>query len=48
MTEKATHGIDCACKECANVRKMLRDKARSGEIYLSGTDEDKKKIMGAG
>lgn len=46
--KKATHGINCPCKECAKIRKTLRDKARSGEIYLSGLEEDKKKIMGAG
>ena len=39
------HGIDCACKECEAVRKLLKDGANSGKIYLGGLEEDKKKIM---
>ena len=46
--KKATHGIDCACAECEKIRKMLKNKTRSRVIFLSGTEEDKKKIMGAG
>lgn len=39
------HGIDCPCKGCEAVRKLLREGVESGKIYLSGTDEDKRKIM---
>jgi len=40
----ANHGIDCSCLECEKIRIMLREKEKIGEIYLSGTEEDKKKI----
>jgi len=39
-----THGIDCACDECEKIRMLLSSKEKSGEIYLVGTEEDKKKI----
>ena len=38
------HGIDCPCGECKEIRLMLKNKEKSGEIYLSGAEEDKKKI----
>lgn len=39
------HGLDCNCKECESIKKLLRDGVKSGELYLSGLPEDKKKIM---
>ena len=39
------HGIDCNCQECKKIKKMLKEKSDSGEIYLSGTEEDKEKIL---
>jgi hypothetical protein len=39
------HSIDCPCGECKKIRKLLRDKANSGEVYLGGLEEDKRKIM---
>ena len=39
-------GIDCPCPECEKIRIFIRSKEKKGEIYLSGTEEDKKKIRG--
>lgn len=39
------HGIDCDCEECKKIKNLIKDKVQSGEVYLSGTEEDKKKIM---
>ena len=39
------HGIDCSCEECEKIRQLIKDKVLSGEVYLSGTSEDKRKIM---
>ena len=41
---KRVHGINCFCIECQKIRRLLRDKEKSGEIYLSGTESDKRKI----
>ena len=38
------HGIDCPCNECKKVRHFLKKKEKEGTIYLSGLEEDKKKI----
>jgi len=39
------HGIDCNCAECEKIRQLLKGKVLSGEVYLSGLPEDKRKIM---
>lgn len=38
------HGIDCSCLECHTIRVKLRELSRSGKVYISGTEEDKKKL----
>ncbi len=38
------NGIDCSCSECQKIRSFLKQKEKSGEIYLSGLEEDKEKI----
>jgi len=40
-----THKLDCKCKDCTEIRKLIKGKVNSGEIYLSGTETDKKKVM---
>lgn len=40
------HSIDCSCLECEKIHSILREKEKKGEIYLSGTEEDKEKIRG--
>jgi len=45
MPSESGCGIDCTCKECKKIRKLLRDKTNSGELHLVGLPEDKKKIM---
>ena len=37
-------GIDCDCKECEKIRKLLRDSEKSGKIHLVGSPKDIKKI----
>lgn len=37
-------GIDCSCEQCKKIRLMLKNKEKSGEIYLSGSEENKRKI----
>ena len=39
------HGLDCFCDECKAIRKLIRDGVHSGKLYLSGLEEDKRKIM---
>jgi hypothetical protein len=39
------HGLNCSCKECLELKRYIRDKVNSGEVYLSGLEQDKKKIM---
>ena len=46
MIDMIKHGINCKCEECEKIRNMLKEKSESGEVYLSGTEEDKKKILG--
>lgn len=41
---KKNHGIDCSCNECQKIRNFLKKKEKKGEIYISGLEEDKKKI----
>ncbi len=38
------HGIDCSCSECQKVRDFIKQKEKTGEIYLGGLEEDKEKI----
>ena len=42
---KMEHGIDCPCKECEKIRKLLCDGVESGMIHLVGLEADKKKIL---
>ena len=39
------HGIDCSCDECEKIRQLIRGKVETGEVYLVGLEEDKKKIL---
>jgi len=39
------HGLDCNCEECLKLKRYIKDKVNSGEVYLSGLENDKKKIM---
>ncbi len=43
--KKMRHGIDCECSECEKIRQLFKSKVRSGEVYLSGLPDDKKKVM---
>ncbi len=48
MTEEGfVHSIDCNCGGCRRIRAMLKASVDSGKIFLSGTPEDKEKIMRA-
>lgn len=42
------HGIDCECKECRKIKGFIKEGVESGRVYLSGLEEDKRKIMGLG
>lgn len=39
------HGIDCPCDECEKIRQLIRGKVETGEVYLVGLEEDKRKIL---
>jgi len=39
------HDFDCKCDECTKIRKTIVKKVNSGQIHLSGTEADKRKIM---
>jgi len=45
VVNEMKHGIDCSCDECEKIRQLVKGKVLSGEVYLSGLPEDKKKIM---
>lgn len=39
------HGIDCPCDGCKEIRKALRDTAKSNIATIVGLDSDVEKIM---
>lgn len=38
------HSIDCKCKECKEIRSILRQADQQGDIHLVGLPEDLAKI----